>query len=324
MNNNHLVKHIVNNELSNDNTLHIIGVISNPARWQSRIRLFKEWRERMLKYPNIKLYVVEGVYGDRQPECAPEEGQDYSYMTVNLNSQMWLKENLIVIGEKNLFPRDWKYMMTCDCDVQFEDHDFALATIHQLQTYNVVQPWSHALDLDFHGGVSQTFTSFGFLNATGKQIGHGNPKEPYIYGHTGFCVAMTKYFWENVGLPEWCIIGSGDHHFMWACVGHILETIHSEVNEGYKLACELFERRAKWASAGMVGYVHGRILHYFHGNKKDRQYWNRWNIILKHNFNPLTDLAKDSQGVLQYIGPAKLEIEKLFIQYNVQRREDSI
>ena len=65
--NNHLVSHIKNSGLQSDNTLHVIGVISNPVRFHSRYRLFKSWASEMLKTPNVKLYVVESVFGDRKP-----------------------------------------------------------------------------------------------------------------------------------------------------------------------------------------------------------------------------------------------------------------
>lgn len=58
----HLITHIKNRELSTQNTLHVIGVVTNPVRWQSRIRLARKWVEEMEKTPNVRAYVVEGVY----------------------------------------------------------------------------------------------------------------------------------------------------------------------------------------------------------------------------------------------------------------------
>ena len=170
------------------------------------------------------------------------------------------------------------------------------------------------------------FKSFGFLCASHKPMHHGNnPAGSYDYAHTGYVWCCNRYFWENVkGLIDWCIIGSGDHHIAWACVGKIVETIHSQVSDDYKQACKLWQNKATWASAGIVGYLHGTIKHHFHGHKVNRKYWNRWQIILKHNYSPLTDLAYDGQGVLQFIGSAKPEIEQLFMRYNRERAEDSI
>jgi hypothetical protein len=322
---NHLASHIKNHELNNDSTLHVIGVCTNPVRFQSRVRLARKWIEEMEKTPNVKAYVVEGVYGDRLPEVA-ELSNDRHHI-VKIKSEIWLKENLINIGVKNLLPKDWKYMAWVDMDVHFRDSGWALSTIHQLQHYNLVQPWSHASDLDFHGGIHATHKSFGYLHAQGKQKHHGKGKDGYEYAHTGFGWACSRYFYENVEkLLDFCIFGSGDHHMAWACLGLVKETIHSKVSPGYLKRCFEWQEKAMRATANgvLIGFTHGRIEHNFHGPKTQRQYWNRWMIPIEHGFDPTKDLAYDSQGILQFVGPKKYEFERDIMQYNRQRLEDSI
>jgi len=51
------------NEYLLDN-FYVIAVMTNPERFKTRPRLFKEFMARMDKY-GAKLYVVEGAYGDR-------------------------------------------------------------------------------------------------------------------------------------------------------------------------------------------------------------------------------------------------------------------
>lgn len=321
----HLASHIHNPELSSDNTLHVVGVITNAVRWQSRYRLARAWKERMEKYPNVKVYIVEGVYGDRQPEIA--EAGNPNHHIVRVNSEIWLKENLINIGVRNLLPRDWKYMAWVDMDVQFHDEGWALATIHQLQHYNLVQPWSHCTDLDYHGGIHQTFKSFGYLHASDKKKHHGRGKEGYDYAHSGFAWACNRYFYENVEkLLDFCIFGSGDHHIAWACLGQIEDTIHSEVSKEYTEACLEWQKKAMHATAKgvKVGFVHGRIEHFFHGPKERRQYWSRWSIPIDNGYNPKRDIAYDSQGVIQLIGANKYDIEHDVMKMNRARLEDSI
>lgn len=322
---NHLASHIKNPELANDSTLHVIGVVTNPVRWHSRYRLARQWLDEMNKTKNVKAYVVEGVYGDRLPEIADPNNPQHHI--VKLTSEIWLKENLINIGVKNLLPKDWKYMAWVDMDVHFRDENWALSTIHQLQHYNIVQPWSHCADLDFYGGVHQTFKSFGFLHASGANKHHGRGKDGYEYAHTGFAWACTRYFYENIEkLLDFCIFGSGDHHIAWGCLGLIKETIHSKVSGGYIDACLEWQKKAMHANAkgNQLGFTNGRIEHNFHGPKGQRQYWSRWQIPINYNFNPRTDLAYDSQGVLQLIGPNKYAIERDIMRYNRQRLEDSI
>lgn len=323
---NHLVNHIKNPDLKSDNTLHVIGVIQNSVRWHSRYRLFREWAKEMVHTPNVKLYVIEATYKDRKPECRPEHNE-YEYLEVNTSSEIWLKENLINIGVKNLLPSNWKYVSWVDCDVHFRDPSWALNSIHQLQHYNIIQPWQSASDLDFHGNVMHTWTSFGSLAASGKPMYHDKSRvnAGYQYGHTGYAWCCTRYFYENVGkLADFNIVGAGDHLQAWACINKVDSTMPKQISVGYRSLCEDWQRKANYACAGLVGFTPGRLEHHWHGDKENRQYWNRWDILLHNHYNPLTDIAYDSQGVLILSGTNKYKIEHGIMKYNRHRREDQI
>lgn len=322
--NNHLVNHIKHSELKCHNTLHVLGVIQNPVRYHSRYRLFREWVREMLQTPHVKLYVVEAVYGDREPECAPECGE-YEYLQVSTDSEIWLKENLQNIGIAQLFPTDWKYACMSDCDIHFRNPNWAQESVHQLQHYNVIQPWSDVADLNFFGEIHGHWKSFGGLCAKRKKMWHGKGHNGYDYGHTGMAWCYTRYFYENIGkFLDFCIVGAGDHHQAWACLGMVKETIHQGMCKDYYDACEEWQRKAEFACADIVGFVPGRIEHHFHGPKERRRYWGRWDILIDNNFNPKTDLAYDSQGVLVLCGSNKYQLEHDIMAYNRQRLEDSI
>jgi hypothetical protein len=40
-------------------------------------------------------------------------------------------------------------------------------------------------------------------------------------------------------------------------------------------------------------------MHYYHGAKVNRRYFDRWGILVRNNFDPLLDLKKDWQGLWQ-------------------------
>lgn len=328
----HIKNQILNPALRHDNTLHVIGVIQNSARYHSRYRLFRRWAHEMLQTANVKLHVVEAVYGDRLPECNPETATEfellqtmgYNYHQVKTRSEIWLKENLINLGVKHLLPKDWKYMAWVDCDVLFRSPCWALETLHQLQHYQIVQPWSDAADLTYEGGVHKHFKSFGYFSA--KQIPQApSVHNPYCrpYGHTGFAWACTRYFYENVEkLLDFAILGAGDAHMAWACVGGVQGTINQNMQPGYKHLANLWQEKAQYAAGGVVGYTPGRIEHPHHGPKTRRQYATRWQILVKYKFDPIKDLKYDHQGVLKLKGKKKLE--HAIMRYNRNRFEDSI
>lgn len=332
----HLVDYRIKHGMKTDNTLHVVGVISNPADWQSRLRLFQAWKKRTLATPNVKLYVVEGVFGDLHGQCAPQEGEDYQYLEVNLGrNEAWLKENLINIAvERLVIPAapNFSYLCWEDCDVEHEDKDWAAATIRALQTFNVVQTWSHGVALcpkkgALTRGNGAVDNSFGFLSATGQMMSWGRHMEDkgYAYAHSGYSWACTRLFWTNVkGLIDFCVIGSADHHMAWAIHGNLKDTVHGQMSQGYKNMVQAWSDRAKRVTGGVVGYVSGLLKHEFHGPTRGRGYVSRWAILTQTGYDPTRDIAYDGQGVLQLVGQNKAAIQRHLYAYNRARIEDSI
>lgn len=317
--NGHIVNHIQKPGLVSDNTLHVIGVITNPIRYHSRYRLYREWLEAMEKTPNVKVYTVEAAFGDRHHEITDSSNE--KNLQLRIKQEIWVKENLINLGVKHLLPKDWKYLAWVDCDVFFRDPNWANETIHQLQHFPIVQPWSDCLDLGFNGNVYQHFKSFGYQHQ--RRI----PKQKWpgdycVYAHTGFAWACTRAFWEQVqGLPDYCILGSCDHHAAFSCIGEVKDTIHKAMGESFHKLLFQWQDRAMKITHGEVGFVYGRIEHQFHGAKKRRKYRERWQILIDNKFDPEKDIMHDAQGLIQIIGKPKLLHD--VHMYNVDRREDS-
>lgn len=322
MSHGHLVQHIHNPQLLNDNILHVIGVISNPARYHSRYRLFRQWLAEMEATPNVKVYVVELAFGDRPHEVT--FSMCPNHLQLRTSHELWHKENMINLGVKHLLPRDWKYLAWLDTDITFRDPHWAQETLHQLQHYSVVQPWSQAVDLGPHGNIMQTHQSFGSVHQKGlrKQCHH---TEPYTYAHSGFAWACTRHFWENLpgrGLIDFAILGSGDHHMAWAMIGESAHSLPGHISCGYKRRVHEWENDAMHVTQGQVGFCQGRIEHHFHGPKKRRYYRERWQIITENHFDPDQDLAYDCSGLTYIIGKPKLKHE--IHKYMRARCEDSI
>lgn len=330
---NHLVNHIRNHDLESDNTLHVIGVIQNPVRYHSRYRLFHNWAREMCETGNVKLHVVEAIHGDRKRECHPEveEGHThhYNYMHVRTNEEIWLKENLINLAVKHLLPCNWKYVAWVDCDIHFCNPGWALNSIHQLQHYQIIQPWSDALHLGFEGGILEHSQSLGYRVAKGMKVApHNRPKScdpgnPYGSGHTGFAWCCTRFFYENVEkFIDWAILGSGDANMAWGCLGNIQSTVNGAMSPGFKKSMDLWSAKAVKACNKMIGYSPGRIEHNFHGPIKGRGYGSRWKILIRWQFDPYTDLRYDAQGVNHLVGKPGLAHD--IMRYNRSRMEDSI
>ena len=321
MNHEHLVNHIQNPCVRSQNKLYVIGVISNPIRVHSRLRIFRNWLKAMEKIPHVQVCIVEAAYGDRHHECTEKDNP--WHLQVRTHDEIWIKENMINLAFHHLLPRDWKYAAWVDTDVFFRDDNWAQETIQQLQHYEVVQPWSHCSDLGPHGDILQTFKSFGYQHQrrAPKQM---HPTQPYEYAHTGYAWACTRNFYENLpgkGLMDFPILGSADHHMAFAMIGEVKNTIHAGMQPSFFRRCFEWQLTVLPITNKEVGFVHGRIEHDFHGSKKRRYYRERWEILTEFKFDPDTDLRYNHYGVLQLVGKPALEHE--IHRYNLSRMEDS-
>ena len=320
MHGNHLVNHIHNPHLIHDNDLHVIRVISNPARFQSRYRLAREQVERLENTPCVKLYTVECAFGDRQHEVT--EAGNPRHLQLRTNSEIWIKENMINLGVRNLIPRTAKYIAWIDGDITFDDDTWAQETLHQLQHFEVVQPWTQCVDLGPMGNIMQMFGAFGFAHQrrVKKNKWQGDYGE---YAHSGFAWACTRRFWEAVGgLVDFCIHGSADHHMAFAMIDEVESTIHRGMGFDFHNKLREWEERAVRVTKREVGFVKGFIKHHFHGKKRDRKYRERWQVLIDHKYDPSKDLMYDDAGVIQLTGKSSLEQDIHF--YNRQRSEDSV
>ena len=316
----HLYPHVQKTQLSSDNTLHVVGVISNVERFHSRYRLARDWAKRMSETPNVALHLVEAAFGDRQHEIVGTA--EFGGLALRVNTNAWIKENMINVGVRRLVPADAKNLAWVDCDTEFRDPNWAQETLHQLQHFALLQPWRSCADLGPNGEIFQTHTSFGALDQAGIRK-QACADEPYQYGHSGYAWACTRAFWEQVGgLLDIGILGSGDHHMAWAATGKVEQSVHAKMSDGYKRVCRDWQQRALKVTHGEVGFVPGRIEHHFHGPKKRRYYRERWQILVDHGYDPGADLMRDEQGIIHISG--KPALEAAIRKYNRSRDEDSI
>lgn len=318
----HIQNHITHSDLVHDSTLHVIGVLSNPVRYHSRYRLFREWYAQMLATPNVKVYVVEIAFGDRHHEVT--EANNPMHLQLRSSSELWHKENMINLAVKHLLPHDWNYMCWSDTDIFHTTPGWALETIQQLQHYPVVQPWRDCIDLGPYGEALKHFQSFCYVHRLGIQK-QTHPSQPYAYAHSGFIWAVNRLFWENLpgwGLMDFPILGSADHHMAWAMIGKVDSSVHNKMGEAYVRKCREWQDRAFRVTQGHLGFVKTRIEHKFHGPKKRRYYRERWAILHGNKFNPDEDIAYDKQGLLYIVGKPKLKQD--IHDYFRARWEDSI
>jgi hypothetical protein len=75
----------------------------------------------------------------------------------------------------------------------------------------------------------------------------------------------------------------------------VLESVNANVHPDYKATLEEWQSRACHLR---IGYVPGVIRHFYHGNKKNRKYKERWQILVKHAYSPKTHITTNEDGLL--------------------------
>lgn len=292
-------------------TLHVITALANPIRWHSRARLYRQFEQHMIE-SGVQLTVVECAYGDRPHEFAGNPR--VNHVPVRARSVLWTKENLLNIGLARL-PQDWRYVAWLDADITFRKPDWANETVHALQQYDIVQPWSDCYDLGPGDDHLQVHRSFCRLVHEGAAIRPDGPAG-YTFAHPGYAWAATRRALGLMGgLIETAALGAGDHHMALALLGRVQQSVARGVSAGYLRPLVQWQARAQQHIAGNIGYVPGSIEHSWHGPKVKRAYVDRWDILTRNAFDPQADLIRNTWGVLELAGnkpQLRLDIDRYF------------
>lgn len=306
--------------------LYVISVISNPVRYNSRYRLYKEFEERLSKTPGIIHYTVETAHGER-PHAITDNNP--RHIQLRTNQELWEKEAMINVALSRL-PADWKYVAWIDADVEFVRPDWAIETVHQLQHYKIVQMFQDAIDLGPTKEVLEHHTSLGYLVATGKPLlvnsngYYGGSASGARFGHPGLAWAATREAVDGLGgLLDMAILGSGDHHLALSLIDKAEKSMPIGIHPNYFADVMRYQERAKIAVNGNFGYVPGTLLHHFHGKKINRGYQSRWSIIVDNKFDPHNDIHKDTQGLWK-LTTSKPKLRDDIMRYFRSRQEDGI
>ncbi len=309
--------------------LHVIAVVFNPLRFLSRYNLFRDF-ERHAIASGAELRVVELAYGDRPFEVT--EAGHPNHIQFRTEHELWHKERMINAAVSRL-PANWQYVSWVDADVTFINTDWVHETLQQLQHFDVVQMFTHAMDVGPNGEPIQSFESFANSYVRGDRPfprlnGVPSPGSSYYGGdghlwHPGYAWAYRRSAWDTLGgLLDCNIVGGGDHQMAYGYIGRVNETIpyggthqYNRMVRNWAVNAELLKRN--------IGAVPGTLVHHFHGKKKQRNYDTRWRILTDNGFDPLTDLKNDWQGLIAHAG-YNWKLRDDLRAYFRSRQEDSI
>jgi hypothetical protein len=296
--------------------LHVISVISNPCGYKKRIQLMREFMQRMSLETHVILYIVEMAYGN-QPFSIVDPANP-RHLGLRTTVPLWHKENMVNLGIYYLLPKDWKAVAWIDADVEFENPTWALDTLKILNgAADVVQLFSHAVDMGPRQNTLNIFSSFGFQYTKGL---------PYSliknidYWHPGYAWACTKKAYRKMErIFDVNILGSGDFIMAHCFLGKAAFVTNPKFTAAMNQAILNFEERVKRLR---LGYVPGLIRHHFHGSKVNRRYIERNQIIYKYQFDPTVQIEYDNWGVIVPTKYFQAAFQNDIRAYFVHRNED--
>lgn len=301
--------------------LQVINSYFNPINYKNRYMRYLEFERHMLE-SDVDLTTVEC---NRPGEAHKLTSSLINHIPVSASTICWQKESQLDVGY-NSIPKDCSYIGWFDGDIHFTNPNWHHDTISALQEFDIVCPWEYCHDLDADGNVAEVHESFGKVLFERNPIVQGpnlplSIKKKFKFGHPGYAWAARRDFLEAVGgFINTAILGSCDHHMALAMIGRAYDSAP------YAISPEYMEPILEWQAKALkynpkIGYVKGNIIHGFHGSKKDRQYSDRWQILIKHGFNPKEDLYVNDHGIIELRGN-KPELNRDVEQYFLDRKED--
>jgi hypothetical protein len=304
------------NALTHVQSLWAVTAYFNWCHYRSKRENFHRFREGLLKN-GVRLLTVECALYDDDFELSvlPDVIQ------VRSSSVMWQKERLLNIAITAL-PRECKFVAWIDCDLLFENADWAEEAENVLHKFGVVQLFSEMVRLPQNAmtAAQDDPISLSFMGGLCDSVSR---KVPARLGHPGFAWAARRDVLEACeGFYDACIVGGADRVMAHAWFGDYQCPIVRDIALG-----EIWPHYLVWAKnahrvvRGSVSLVRGRVLHLWHGESANRHYFDRHTPIAKLGFSPCEDLILNRYGCWEWSGD-KPSIQEWIKAYFKGRRED--
>ena len=281
-------------------------------------------------YKNSRVILVEGIW-NKEAELQDFSVYVYKHLKFDLQSPIWVKENLINLAIQSL-NNDWEYVCWLDKDIHFLNPNWDIDTINKLKEYDIIQPWSRVLFLNKNYEIDRNIksnnensfvTMFNNCSDPNKEKGflsYGKVKElgyESRVGHPGHTWATNRKFYEKIGgLFDRCIVGGGDS-FLLCVIDQEFDLPYLKLKEHYK---SFYAQYINLARGTKVGCIEGTIAHYFHGDMENRNYFNRYKL-LSDKINIENDIEYQENGTLKINNKEK---EKDILDYFYSRKEHEV
>jgi hypothetical protein len=300
--------------------LWVISTFYNSNNYGTKLRNFELFLER-IEISNLNYLIIECAFNDDPFVLKPSK----NILRVRTPDILWQKERLLNIAIQNL-PERCKKIAWLDCDVLFENPDWAKETSERLNYYNVVQPYKEAIRLPenttFYYGIGIKYYGFVYVSKINPtEILSGNFE---THGHTGFAWASHKSIFLKHGFYDVCIAGTADHIMAHAFLGDWDTACVKKIigdNPAFHNHYLNWSKKIYPSIQSKLSYTDGTLLHLWHGDINNRKYSDGERVLEKFMFNPSTDLQLNRHNCWKWNHKNK-DFKDWAKEYFVLRKED--
>jgi len=323
-----------------DSPLWVISSYFNPIGYQRRQFNYRVFRKHLA----APLLTVEWSPNGRF-ELNDEDAD--ILLQIGSGDLMWQKERLLNLALKRL-PRQCRYVAWIDCDVVFDNSDWAFAAMRQLESIPAIQLFSEASHLppigfdvlpeiealremnpihrelswigkhivdDTGVGIQESLADMPFKRRSGQ------PGSEPQYA-PGIAWAATREVLDVAGFYDANIIGGGDSAIALASVG-----LASQLAEKRALSAAHLQHYLAWADTfdravgRKVSSLTDKVFHLWHGDFSNRQYKNRHRQLQGANFDPERDIRLSKEKTWEFSDAAS-PLREMVRAYFESRLED--
>ena len=211
---------------------------------------------------------------------------------------LWQKEALLNIALEQL-PKEYTDVAWIDCDVIFQNKDWADKVFEKLRSYKIVQMFNTVRFNEKEQMISC------IKSYCDPNIAH--------MGAFGYAWAGRREVLDEIKFLDNQILGSADMVMGYSFLNRDIPSFRKDSYRDNNYTQQWIDK-CKKVIGGSVYYVDNTIQHLYHGSKSNRKYKDRYKI----NVND-SDLLKDSNGIWK-INNKKTTDE--IVKYFNDRKED--
>ena len=298
----------------------------NPVGYKRRLQNYLTFRRKL----NVPLVTVELAYRD-DFELPPDAAD--VLVRVRGGDVLWQKERLLNLALAAL-PGDCDAVAWLDCDVVFDDDDWADRAVRALDRFPMVQPFEQVYEpLADRWEASRPIASDvrpAYSIAHLLQRGELAPEllrgiiRVKQAGTAGLAWVARRDLLDRDGFYDACIMGSGNRAMISAALGSPADAIHFlRMTPRWADHYRAWAERHSHAVGANIGCLEGSVVHLWHGDLEHRRYQDRHCDFSAYGYDPSTDIALDGRGCWRW-NSEKPEMHEFVAQYFRERREDGI